>query len=201
MIVKGHDFPKVTLVGVLAADLSLNMSDYRAGERTFQLLAQAVGRAGRGSLPGEAVIQTYQPEHYAVVHAANQNYEGFYGEEIIYREMVGYPPVSNMLAVQVFSREEESGFALADRLAAEVKEKFIKPEVKGAGGTIPLQLMGPAPATIGRINDIFRFVFYVKSLKYGKLVKIKDMVEEGLRRQPPDGELTVQFDFNPIHIM
>ena len=182
MIVKGHDFPKVTLVGVLAADLSLNMSDYRAGERTFQLLAQAVGRAGRGSLPGEAVIQTYQPEHYAVVHAANQNYEGFYGEEIIYREMVGYPPVSNMLAVQVFSREEESGFALADRLAAEVKEKFIKPEVKGAGGTIPLQLMGPAPATIGRINDIFRFVFYVKSLKYGKLVKIKDMVEEGLRR-------------------
>ena len=160
MIVKGHDFPKVTLVGVLAADLSLNMSDYRAGERTFQLLAQAVGRAGRGSLPGEAVIQTYQPEHYAVVHAANQNYEGFYGEEIIYREMVGYPPVSNMLAVQVFSREEESGFALADRLAAEVKEKFIKPEVKGAGGTIPLQLMGPAPATIGRINDIFRFVFY-----------------------------------------
>ena len=201
MIVKGHDFPKVTLVGVLAADLSLNMSDYRAGERTFQLLAQAVGRAGRGSLPGEAVIQTYQPEHYAVVHAANQNYEGFYGEEIIYREMVGYPPVSNMLAVQVFSREEESGFALADRLAAEVKEKFIKPEEKGAGGTIPLQLMGPAPATIGRINDIFRFVFYVKSLKYGKLVKIKDMVEEGLRRQPPDGELTVQFDFNPIHIM
>ncbi len=201
MIVKGHDFPKVTLVGVLAADLSLNMSDYRAGERTFQLLAQAVGRAGRGSLPGEAVIQTYQPEHYAVVHAANQNYEGFYGEEIIYREMVGYPPVSNMLAVQVFSREEESGFALADRLAAEVKEKFIKPEVKGAGGTIPLQLMGPASATIGRINDIFRFVFYVKSLKYGKLVKIKDMVEEGLRRQPPDGELTVQFDFNPIHIM
>ncbi len=201
MIVKGHDFPKVTLVGVLAADLSLNMSDYRAGERTFQLLAQAVGRAGRGSLPGEAVIQTYQPEHYAVVHAANQNYEGFYGEEIIYREMGGYPPVSNMLAVQVFSREEESGFALADRLAAEVKEKFIKPEEKGAGGTIPLQLMGPAPATIGRINDIFRFVFYVKSLKYGKLVKIKDMVEEGLRRQPPDGELTVQFDFNPIHIM
>ncbi len=183
MIVKGHDFPKVTLVGVLAADLSLNMSDYRAGERTFQLLAQAVGRAGRGSLPGEAVIQTYQPEHYAVVHAANQNYEGFYGEEIIYREMVGYPPVSNMLAVQVFSREEESGFALADRLAAEVKEKFIKPEEKGAGGTIPLQLMGPAPATIGRINDIFRFVFYVKSLKYGKLVKIKDMVEEGLRRR------------------
>ena len=74
MIVKGHDFPKVTLVGVLAADLSLNMSDYRAGERSFQLLAQAVGRAGRGGIAGEAVIQTYHPEHYAVLHAADQNY-------------------------------------------------------------------------------------------------------------------------------
>ena len=200
MIVKGHDFPKVTLVGVLAADLSLNMSDYRAGERTFQLLAQAVGRAGRGSLPGEAVIQTYQPEHYAVVHAANQNYEGFYGEEIIYREMVGYPPVSNMLAVQVFSREEESGFALADRLAAEVKEKFIKPEEKGAGGTIPLQLMGPAPATIGRINDIFRFVFYVKCAKYDKLVQIKDLLEEEMQKRQSADEL-VQFDFNPMNTM
>ncbi len=201
MIVKGHDFPKVTLVGVLAADLSLNMSDYRAGERTFQLLAQAVGRAGRGSLAGEAVIQTYQPEHYAVVHAAEQNYEGFYGEEIIYREMVGYPPVSNMLAVQIFSRVEDAGGALAGRLAAEVNETFVKQEKKEERQMLPLQLIGPAPATIGRINDIFRFVFYVKSPKYGKLVQIKDMLEEELRRQPPVGEVTVQFDFNPVHIM
>ncbi|HBA48100.1 MAG TPA: primosomal protein N', partial [Lachnospiraceae bacterium] len=201
MIVKGHDFPKVTLVGVLAADLSLNMSDYRAGERTFQLLAQAVGRAGRGELAGEAVIQTYQPEHYAVVHAADQNYEGFYGEEIIYREMVGYPPVSNMLAVQVFSRTEEAGFAMAGRLAGEVKERFVKPQEKREDHMLPLQLIGPAPATIGRINDIFRFVFYVKSTKYVKLVQIKDMLEEELRRQPPAGDLTVQFDFNPVNIM
>ncbi len=201
MIVKGHDFPKVTLVGVLAADLSLNVSDYRAGERTFQLLAQAVGRAGRGELAGEAVIQTYQPEHYAVVHAAEQNYEGFYGEEIIYREMVGYPPVSNMLAVQVFSKTEEAGFAMAGRLAGEVKEKHVKSQENTGAQMLPLQLIGPAPATIGRINDIFRFVFYVKSAKYGKLVEIKDMLEEELRRQPPAGELTVQFDFNPIHIM
>ena len=93
MIVKGHDFPGVTLVGVLAADLSLNRNDYRAGERTFQLLTQAAGRAGRGERPGEVVIQTYQPEHYSVVYAAKQDYRGFYGEEIAYRGLVGYPPV------------------------------------------------------------------------------------------------------------
>ena len=209
MIVKGHDFPHVTLVGVLAADLSLNVSDYRAGERTFQLLTQAVGRAGRGSVAGEAVIQTYQPDHYAVVRAASQNYEGFYGEEIIYREMVGYPPVSNMLAVQIFSREEERGSRLAGRLSAMVKERFIAGEEGKtqtgrwgmAGEEPPLQIIGPAPASIGRINDIFRFVFYVKSAKYGKLVEIKDMLEAQMQGQPSGGDLTVQFDFNPIHIM
>jgi primosomal protein N' (replication factor Y) len=209
MIVKGHDFPHVTLVGVLAADLSLNVSDYRAGERTFQLLTQAVGRAGRGSLAGEAVIQTYQPDHYAVVRAASQNYEKFYGEEIIYREMVGYPPVSNMLAVQIFSKDEGQGSRLAGRLSAIVREHFAVREEGAAragrwgmaGEEPPLQIIGPAPASIGRINDIFRFVFYVKSPKYDKLVQIKDMLEERMQKQPPAGDLMVQFDFNPIHIM
>lgn len=187
MIVKGHDFPKVTLVGVLAADLSLGVGDYRAGERTFQLLTQAVGRAGRGNLPGEAVIQTYQPEHYAVVHAAEQDYEGFYEEEILYREMGDYPPVAHMLAVQIFSREENDAKQLAERLAGVVKSM----------GT---HVIGPAPATIGRINDIFRFVFYVKDPKYDKLVQTKDIMEEKLKLWQPKRE-SVQFDFDPVNIM
>ena len=99
MIVKGHDFPAVTLVGVLAADLSLSMSDYRAGERTFQLLTQAEGRAGRGTLPGEAIIQTYRPEHYSIQQAAKQDYEAFYEEEILYRELLEYPPAGHMLTI------------------------------------------------------------------------------------------------------
>ena len=190
MIVKGHDFPKVTLVGVLAADLSLGVGDYRAGERTFQLLTQAVGRAGRGVLPGEAVIQTYQPDHYAVTFAANQDYAGFYSEEILYREMLGYPPVAHMLAVQVFSKEEERGNRLAQRLADKVKHDF----------STELQIIGPAPATISKMNDIFRFVFYVKSAKYDTLVRIKDMLEEELTNCQLPGE-QVQFDFDPMNTL
>ena len=109
MIVKGHDFPAVTLVGVLAADLSLSMSDYRAGERTFQLLTQAAGRAGRGSRPGEVVIQTYQPDHYSIQYAARQDYEGFYKEELTYRQLLSYPPASHILAVQFYSKKQEEG--------------------------------------------------------------------------------------------
>ena len=160
------------------------MGDYRAGERTFQLLTQAVGRAGRGNLPGEAVIQTYQPEHYAVVHAAKQDYEGFYEEEILYREMGDYPPVAHMLAVQIFSREENDAKQLAERLAEVVK-------------SMGAHVIGPAPATIGRINDIFRFVFYVKDPKYDKLVQTKDIMEEKLKLWRE----SVQFDFDPINIM
>ncbi len=189
MIVKGHDFPRVTLVGVLAADLSLSAGDYRAGERTFQLLTQAVGRAGRGTLPGEAVIQTYQPEHYAVVHAAAQDYEGFYREEILYREMMGYPPVSHMLAVQVFSGSEEGGAQLAKLLSHET----------AAGWGRDVCLIGPAPASIEKINDIFRFVFYVKSAEYDTLIKIKDEAERKLKEwQRPE---SVQFDFDPMNIL
>ncbi len=198
MIVKGHDFPRVTLVGVLAADLSLSVGDYRAGERTFQLLTQAVGRAGRGNLPGEAVIQTYQPDHYAVVRAADQDYEAFYKEEILYREMLGYPPVSHMMAVQVFSKEEERGAALADRLSASARRTCFGGEE--GGRFFDVQIIGPASASIGRINDIFRFVFYVKCPEYGKLVNIKDLLEEEMQRQP-SGEDSVQFDFDPMNTL
>ncbi len=187
MIVKGHDFPKVTLVGILAADLSLSAADYRAGERTFQLLTQAVGRAGRGTEPGEAVIQTYQPQHYAVVQAARQDYEDFYQEEILYRELGGYPPASHLLAVQIFAKEESAGDALARRLAD---------IVRGDGAAV----LGPAAASIGKINDVYRFVFYVKNDDRKKLIQYKDRLEETLEEAPFAGA-QVQFDFDPVNCM
>lgn len=207
MIVKGHDFPGVTLVGVLAADLSLGANDYRAGERTFQLLTQAVGRAGRGALPGEAVIQTYQPEHYAVTYAAGQDYEGFYNEEILYRELGGYPPAAHMLAVQIFAKEASRGQALAEALAECVRGKMSaergqerKDAAQTGGERDRMQIIGPAPAAIGRINDIFRFVFYVKSAKYDTLVKVKDVLEEKIQGEQLRTEL-VQFDFDPVNTL
>lgn len=194
MIVKGHDFPNVTLVGVLAADMSLSVGDYRAAERTFQLLVQAAGRAGRGALRGEVVIQTYQPENAAIVHAAAQDYRGFYEEEILYRELLRYPPVCNMMAVQIFAEEEERGAALAKRLAeraAQFRNESEKADKR-------LCIIGPAPAAVGRVNDIFRFVFYVKYENYDKLIEIKDMLEEEAAAMQLKNEL-LQIDFNPVN--
>ena len=199
--VKGHDFPKVTLVGILAADLSLNASDYRAGERTFQLLTQAVGRAGRGALPGEAVIQTYQPDHYAITCAAAQDYESFYQEEILYRELSGYPPVAHMLAVQIYGKEEENVKQLALRLTDVVKSNmdFLSGKQKEQSNK-KIQVLGPAPANISKINDIYRYVFYVKHAEYDVLVEVKDRLEETLRQWQPR-QMSIQFDFDPVSVL
>lgn len=107
MIVKGHDFPNVTLVGILAADLSLHADDYKAGERTFQLLTQAAGRAGRGEKKGNVIIQTYDPDHYCITSAAKQDYLEFYGEEMSYRMLAGYPPAVYMMSLHGTGKDEQ----------------------------------------------------------------------------------------------
>lgn len=196
MIVKGHDFPNVTLVGVLAADLSLAVNDYRAGERTFQLLTQAAGRAGRGSCKGEVVIQTYQPEHYAIVHAANQDYKAFYEEEMLYRDMMNYPPAAHMVAVQVFSKTEAEGASLSAELATVARGMV--------DNTLPIrqrmQIIGPAPAGIGKIGDIYRHVFYVKDKSYENLIQLKEILEEKVNAMALRST-SVQFDFDPMNTL
>lgn len=196
MIVKGHDFPNVTLVGILAADLSLHVGDYRSGERTFQLLTQAAGRAGRSGKPGEVVIQTYDPEHYSIVYAADQDYKGFYEEEMVYREMLSYPPAAHMLAVLVASGDGEAAGELAETLG-----KMVRGMEQGGKGREKITALGPAPATIGKISDVYRFMLYVKSADYERLVEVKDELEAFLsereRKREGRGE-TVQFDFDPM---
>ena len=191
MIVKGHDFPNVTLVGILAADMSLNASDYRAGERTFQLLTQAAGRAGRGSVPGSVVIQSYQPDNYAIISAAKQDYKAFYDEEISYRELLRYPPAAHMLAIQIWAKDEEFGKEKANQLRAFIERMRIQNAI----------IIGPASAVIGKINDIFRMVIYVKHENLYQLTDIKDTVEGVLGEWEKRGflrNIQVQFDFDPV---
>ena len=190
MIVKGHDFPGVTLVGILLADLSLYAGDYRAAERTFQLLTQAAGRAGRGDVPGNVVIQTYQPENYAVQYASEQDYEGFYNEEMRYRSLLLYPPAAHMLCVQLQSENEDA----AEGLAGTLRELFVRddPEVL---------VIGPAKGSLTKIRDQYRYVIYIKDVNYDKLIRCKDRAEAFIAyliRIGKDPQVQVQFDFDPV---
>ena len=186
MIVKGHDFPKVTLVGVLAADLSLNGTDYMAGERTFQLLAQAVGRAGRGCLPGEAVIQTYQPDHYSVQAAAAQDYEAFYEKEIGYRILMGYPPAKAMAVIRASCENQElleQGIGYCRKYI----EKIYKRQ--------DLILVGPAPESVAKVQDLYRMVLYMRHSDRKILVKITELLEQYIQINKGFDKIHIQFDF------
>lgn len=184
MIVKGHDFSRVTLVGVLAADLSLYSSDYRSAERTFQLLTQAAGRAGRGDLAGQAVIQTYNPEHYSIAAASKQDYNAFYQQEIQYRSLLRYPPVCSMLSIMIASRDEEDAGRAAAELADRIQKKF---------GDRGLSLIGPGDARIFKMNDIFRKMLYVKMEEFGLLLAVRDDADSWAKER--EGSVTMQYDF------
>ena len=193
MIVKGHDFPNVTLVGVLAADMSLHVSDFHAAERTFQLLTQAAGRAGRGQEPGEVVIQTYNPEHYAVLTSKEQNYECFYEQEIMYRQMGFYPPVWNLLLVMCTSPDEKQ----LELVSEKVKKRLEKEATENCPGE-RIQIVGPADAMIAKVNDVYRKVIYIKTKDYQNLVQLKNRLEFYMKDNRAFQNVTVQFDFNPM---
>ncbi len=185
MIVKGHDFPGVTLVGIMAADLSLNTPDFRSAERTFQLLTQAAGRAGRGLKPGHVVIQTYQPDHYAIRYASAQDYGGFFREEMHFRRLAGYPPAVTMAALWISSAEEALLEQAAGSFLADIRAKFHD--------TAGLQMIGPVNAPVYRVNDVYRKILYFKTANcdiirtLGRMAEIKAHSAEWSR-------LTIQFD-------
>ena len=177
MIVKGHDFPDVTLVGVLAADLSLYTPDYRAAERTFQLLTQAAGRAGRDARHGDVIIQTYNPEHYSIVTAAEQDYETFY-----------HQPVNVLFTVQMASKSEAALVEAADRLAAHITPQADEEKV---------QMIGPVDASVYKINDIYRKILYLKQENYDILIKIRDNIDCFQQEKSEIFKgVVVQYDFS-----
>ena len=186
MVVKGHDFPNVTLVGIMAADTELYVSRYDSAERTFQLLTQAAGRAGRGKRPGDVVIQTYRPEHYAVQCAAAQDYREFFRNEIAYRETGSYPPVMHLLAIQLSSMDEE----LLTRAAAGYADLLDREGEKY--GTMQI---GPVNAPVYKVHDYFRKWIYIKHLSYDILVTVKNGTETAFREAFPRG-VSALYDFS-----
>ena len=189
MIVKGHDFPNVTLVGVLAADLSLYMSDFRAAERTFALLCQAAGRAGRGSVPGEAVIQSYHPEHYSIQTAARQDYEAFFEQEMKFRSLMGYPPSAHLMAILMISEDE----ALLEKGAY-----YLKIFAKAVGSDPKLELIGPASPAVAKIRDLYRKALYLKHEDYQVLIAVKNKIEQYIEINEGFSRIRIQFDFDPV---
>ncbi len=160
MIAKGHDFPKVTLVGVLAADLSLYMSDFRASERTFQLLTQVTGRAGRSIWQGRAIIQSYTPDHYSITCSKEQDYEGFYEAEVMYRKLMSYPPFSNLLVMVLQSKKEKELITRSFELARDIG--LVAPG-------LDIEVIGPSPANISKMNNTYRRVILLKTKEYKTL--------------------------------
>ena len=162
MVAKGHDFPAVTLVGVLAADASLNFPDFRAAERTFQLLAQVAGRAGRGDARGRVVVQAYETEHYAIRMAAEHDFDGFVEKELSSRRELGYPPFSHLALVRIEGPSEAKALAAAEEVATRLR-------AQSEAERLPVKILGPAPAPLSRLKGLWRVQVLIKAFKRSAL--------------------------------
>lgn len=187
MIAKGHDFPGVTLVGIVSADTSLSLPDFRAAERTFQLLTQAAGRAGRGESPGRVLVQTFYPQHYAIRFAAEQDYNKFFSKELHFRKVMHYPPVAALADVVVGDKKLEH----AARMAAEVGKFFENLGDLRRG----VRILGPSPAPLARIEGYYRIQFLLKASSRARLNAIlRRLAEECDERGVPSHALTIDMD-------
>ena len=221
MIVKGHDFPKVTVVGNILADLGLFDGDFEAAERTYDLLTQAAGRAGRGALPGQVVIQTYQPEHYAITTSASQDYKSFYEYEMSYRKLLHFPPVYELLAIVMSCPDEGAVVSVSGKVAESLKKYMHAIEsdsITNGEKCILFDTIGPAQASIYRINNVYRRVIYIKSESHDRLRDVAREADNSFRgllqliEEKPAGtvdglapeqikDMDIQFDFNPVRIV
>lgn len=184
MIAKGHDIPNVTLVGIVNADVGLGMPDFRAAERTFQLLTQASGRAGRGGLPGTVILQTINPDHYAVRFSAAQDYELFYNKELQFRKVMRYPPFASLANIVFRSEKQEEAL----RMSGEIAE-LVKDQKEG------VRILGPAEAPVPRVNQEFRYQMLVKAGQRKRLAEILEAIRDcAVERNWPATSLVIDVD-------
>ncbi|GBC63284.1 primosomal protein N' [Desulfonema ishimotonii] len=174
MVAKGHDFPNITVVGIICADLSLSMPDFRAGERTFQLLAQVAGRAGRGDVPGQVILQTYMPDHFSIMAARAQDFRAFYKTEIGFRKALGYPPESRLIQIRISGKDEEKTGDAARTLGLFCRDLRGRDTVYAA-----VEVLGPIESPISRIEDRYRWQMLLKGRNVSALRRFtRQMVSE-----------------------
>ncbi len=193
MIAKGHDFPKVMLVGVISADTALNLPDFRASERTFNLLTQVAGRAGRGLEPGRVIIQTYTPDHYAIEKSINHDYVGFFNEEINYRRELEYPPFVHLVGIKLRGKNEERVIKISQELAGTLSA--ISKCEPLATDHEPIEIVGPAPAFISKMRGQFRWHILLKGKEPKNICRLIDGALKQLRGR---SAVTITVDVDPI---
>ena len=197
MITKGHDFPRVTLVGVLAADLSLNVPDFRAGERTFQLLTQVAGRAGRGDLPGKVLIQSFNPQHYSIQMAQSQDYDAFYQQEIQFRRETAYPPFVRLINLLLESNSESGLRKYAQALEARV-QGILKRDKRYRGA---VDVLGPAMAPLARLKGKHRCQMLFKGRRWDTLHEFTEQVIARIEEEIPARGVKLTVDVDPVHML
>jgi primosomal protein N' (replication factor Y) len=195
MIVKGHDFPNVTFVGVISADTSLHFPDFRSSERTFQLLTQAAGRAGRGEFPGEVVIQTFNPDHNSVLMAKDHNFDGFYREEIEFRRALEYPPFSRMINFRLTGNSEKRTGMAAEEMKG-IGQSLLK---KGYGKGI--ELLGPAAAAFARMKGKFRLQMLAKGINSRLLHQFAEELMTQMEERIKGRGVNLDVDVDPVFIL
>ncbi|WP_407644969.1 primosomal protein N' [Clostridium polyendosporum] len=188
MISKGLDFPNVTLVGVITADISLNLPDFRSAERTFQIVTQVAGRAGRGNKEGEVIVQTYSPEHYSLRYSSIYDYDGFFKEELNIRKIMNYPPFSKIMIINLSSQKQDLLIKFSTILGDKVKERLMNEN--------HIDVLGPCPSIIQKINEMFRWQIIIKGeFDYNIANNIKEIVYDQLK--DVYNVVRVSMDINP----
>lgn len=190
MITKGHDYPHITLVGVVTADASLNIADFRAAERTFQILTQVAGRSGRGDTPGRVIVQTFNPNHYALLRAQQHDFDGFYADELLLRQELTYPPFSRIVGIHFSLGKREEGKLAVARMGRRARELAASLTAE------KIEVIGPAESPLARIRGRYRWQLLLKGKQSGPLHRLADRIA-----QEADGGLRVQIDVDPINFM
>lgn len=195
MIVKGHDFPNVTFVGVVSADTSLHFPDFRSGERTFQLLTQVAGRAGRGDISGEVVVQTFSPEHYSILRAKDHDYDGFYQEEIQFRKALEYPPFSRLINFRMVGNNEKATKKVAEEMG-KIGQALLK---KGFGKGI--ELLGPSTAPFAKMRGKFRWQMMAKGKSPQLLHQFAKALAQQMEIQTRGKSVNLDIDVDPVFVL